>query len=167
MSLNIARHCYGSVLLILTTYSLQIITNGQTYLLYFPIDFNAMNGIKTMWYKKHWNVVNETNVEYRKVSTSFCLHVISQLHVPSGGSRIFSMLGRQHSGGRTNIRFCQNFPKTAWNLKNLDPGGDASKILLCRSATGTITTSYPSRNRSKSTWMGNNGGRQAALFELA
>ena len=25
--------------------------------------------------------------------------------------------------GGTNIRFCQIFPKTAWNWKNLDPGG--------------------------------------------
>ena len=29
--------------------------------------------------------------------------------------------------GGANIRFCQNFPKTAWNWKNLDPqGGRAS-----------------------------------------
>ena len=25
--------------------------------------------------------------------------------------------------GRANIRFCQNFPKTVWNWKNLGPGG--------------------------------------------
>ena len=38
--------------------------------------------------------------------------------------------------GGANIRFCQIFPKTALNWKNLDPRGGASKILLCRSATG-------------------------------
>ena len=36
-------------------------------------------------------------------------------------------------GGGANIRFCQIFPKTAWNWKNSDWG--ASKILLCRSAS--------------------------------
>ena len=51
--------------------------------------------------------------------------------------------GRQLSGGGANIRFCQIFPKTAWNWKNLDPQGGASKILLCRSATDT----YISINR--------------------
>ena len=44
--------------------------------------------------------------------------------------------GANSPGGGANIRFCQIFPKTAWNWKNLDPqGGRASKILLCRSAT--------------------------------
>ena len=42
--------------------------------------------------------------------------------------------GANSPGGGANIRFCQIFPKTAWNWKNLDRGG-ASKILLCRSAT--------------------------------
>ena len=39
--------------------------------------------------------------------------------------------------GGANIRFCQIFPKTAWNWKNLDPqGGRVSKMLLSRSTTG-------------------------------
>ena len=33
--------------------------------------------------------------------------------------------GGANSPGGTNIRFWQNFPKTAWNWKNLDPRGDA------------------------------------------
>ena len=43
----------------------------------------------------------------------------------SGGSRIAPRRGRQLSSGGPNIRFCQNFPKTAWNWKNLDPRGAA------------------------------------------
>ena len=30
-------------------------------------------------------------------------------------------------GGGANIRFCQNFPKTAWNWKNLDPQGGGAR----------------------------------------
>ena len=31
--------------------------------------------------------------------------------------------------GGANIRFCQNFPKTAWNWKNLDPrGGGGARV---------------------------------------
>ena len=38
------------------------------------------------------------------------------------GIRDFSEVWCQPSGGRgANIRFCQIFPKTAWNWKNLDP----------------------------------------------
>ena len=49
--------------------------------------------------------------------------------------------------GGANIRFCQIFPKTAWNWKNLAVGGGGggdwageglSKFLLCRSDTGPI-----------------------------
>ena len=44
--------------------------------------------------------------------------------------------GANSPRGAANIRFCQKFPKTAWNWKNFGPrGGGASKILLCRSAT--------------------------------
>ena len=39
-----------------------------------------------------------------------------------GESRISPRWGHQLSRG-TNIRFCQIFPKTAWNWKNLDPWG--------------------------------------------
>ena len=54
----------------------------------------------------------------------------------SGGSRISPKRGLQlPGGGGANIRFCQNFPKTAWNWKNLDPGGGAPVHPL-RSATG-------------------------------
>ena len=49
--------------------------------------------------------------------------------------------GANSPWGGANIRFCQIFPKAAWNWKNLDPrGGAASKILLCRSATANKTT---------------------------
>ena len=33
--------------------------------------------------------------------------------ITSGGSRISPRRGRQLPGGGANIRFCQNFPKTA------------------------------------------------------
>ena len=69
--------------------------------------------------------------------TFYGLQCQNVLSVTSGGSRISPRRGRQLSRGGANIRFCQIFPKTAWNWKNLDPqGGRASKILLCRSATG-------------------------------
>ena len=48
------------------------------------------------------------------------------LVMSSGGSRISPRRGRQLPGGGANIRFCQIFPKTAWNWMNLDPGGRAS-----------------------------------------
>ena len=35
----------------------------------------------------------------------------------------FPEVGRQPSRRGVNIRFCQIFPKTAWNWKNLDPRG--------------------------------------------
>ena len=48
----------------------------------------------------------------------------------SGGSRISPRRGRQLPGGGANIQFHQNFPKTAWNWKNLDPqeGGARPKF---------------------------------------
>ena len=39
----------------------------------------------------------------------------------SGRSRISPRWGHQLPRVGTNIRFCQNFPKTAWIWKNLDP----------------------------------------------
>ena len=73
---------------------------------------------------------------YQKVRKSRARpHVINLTHNFSGGSRISPRRGRQLPRGAANIRFRQNFPKTAWNWKNLDPRGGASKILLCRSAT--------------------------------
>ena len=44
-------------------------------------------------------------------------------HHTSGGSRISPRRGCQLPRGGANIRFCQIFPKTAWNWKNLDPRG--------------------------------------------
>ena len=40
----------------------------------------------------------------------------------SGVSRISQRRGRQLSGGGGDTQFCQMFPKTAWNWKNLDAG---------------------------------------------
>ena len=39
----------------------------------------------------------------------------------SGGSRFTRRGGANPPEGDINIRFCQIFPKTAWNWKNLDP----------------------------------------------
>ena len=53
----------------------------------------------------------------------------------SGAFRISPRWGRQFSEGAVNTRFCQIFPKTAWNWKNLDPqGGCASLAPPLRSA---------------------------------
>ena len=41
-------------------------------------------------------------------------------------------------GGGANILFCQIFPKTAWNWKNLDPGGTHPSCPHLRSATEYI-----------------------------
>ena len=51
----------------------------------------------------------------------------SNLTVISGGSRISLRRGRQLPRGGANIRFCQIFPKTAWNWKNLDPRGGGAR----------------------------------------
>ena len=56
----------------------------------------------------------------------------------SGGSRISPRRGRQLPRGGANIRFCQIFPKTAWNWKNLGPGGGVPCAPL-RSATVKYT----------------------------
>ena len=40
--------------------------------------------------------------------------------------------------GGANLLFSQISLKTAWKWRNLDGGGRASKILLCRSATGFV-----------------------------
>ena len=55
----------------------------------------------------------------------------------SGGSRISKRWGRQPFGeeGVPTYGFAKFPQKTAWNWKNLDPSGRASKILLCISAT--------------------------------
>ena len=54
----------------------------------------------------------------------------------SGGSRISPRRGRQLPRGDANIRFCHIFPKTAWNWKNLGPGGVRVPRAPLRSATG-------------------------------
>ena len=43
--------------------------------------------------------------------------------------------GRQLPRGGANIQICQSFPKTAWNWKNLDPGGVHIPHAPLRSAT--------------------------------
>ena len=48
-------------------------------------------------------------------------------------------------GGVADIWFCQIFPKTAWNWKNLDPGGPPLALPL-RSATGCVLLSYSHGN---------------------
>ena len=71
----------------------------------------------------------------------------------SGGSRISTRWGHQLSRGGINIHFCKNFQITAWNWKNLDPGGCTSKILLCRSATeNNIAQLYYILGRAELHW---------------
>ena len=40
----------------------------------------------------------------------------------------FPEVGAPTLQGGANIRFCQIFPKTAWNWKNLDPRGGGARI---------------------------------------
>ena len=55
----------------------------------------------------------------------------------SGGSRISPRWGHQPSRGRGGKHtICSNFPKNCMKLKKFGRG--ASKILLCRSATGKV-----------------------------
>ena len=68
---------------------------------------------------------------YRLVNPPYwqlTIHLLMRVTISSGGSRISPRRGCQLPKGGANIRFCQNFPKTAWNRKNLDPqvGGRAS-----------------------------------------
>ena len=67
-------------------------------------------------------MINTGNTEIKKSSLST---------MTSGGSRIVPRWG-------ANIRFCQIFPKTAWNWKNLDPWGRAHPSRPLRSATDDI-----------------------------
>ena len=55
----------------------------------------------------------------------------SLLHCTTTQWRIqdFPEEGAPTPQGGANIRFCQNFPKTAWNWKNLDPQGRGSASL--------------------------------------
>ena len=73
-------------------------------------------------------MVNETNVEYCKVSTSFCLHLISQLHVPSGGSRISPRLVRQLSGRAPTYDFAKISQKLHEIERISTPGGARPKF---------------------------------------
>ena len=54
--------------------------------------------------------------------------------IHSGRSRNSPRRGRQLPGGGANIQFCHIFPKTAWNWKNLGPGGRIPRTPF-RSAT--------------------------------
>ena len=64
----------------------------------------------------------------------------------SGGSRISLRRG-------ANVRFCQNFPKTAWNWKNLGPqGGRASLAPPLRSATVYVPRSVIEFFRNTQSW---------------
>ena len=57
--------------------------------------------------------------------------------VTSGGSRISPRRGRQLPSGGCQHMILPKFPKNCMKLKEFrPPGGRASKILLCRSATG-------------------------------
>ena len=67
---------------------------------------------------------------FQKIQSRFINSVPQQWRIQD-----FPEVGAPTPQGGANIRFCQNFPKTAWNWKNLDPQGGASKILLCRSTT--------------------------------
>ena len=54
------------------------------------------------------------------VCTIDLVYVLGHVHTIQWRIQDFPEAGRQLSRG-ANIRFCQNFPKTAWNWKNLDP----------------------------------------------
>ena len=75
----------------------------------------------------------------------------------SGGSRISPRRGRQLPRGGANIRFCQIFPKTAWNWKNLAPREAHVPRAPLRSATGNqrINISHLSNriNEIKNSWL--------------
>ena len=53
----------------------------------------------------------------------------------NGGFRISQTGGRQPKKGAANLLFGQISPKSCMKMKEIGPRG-ASKILLCRSATG-------------------------------
>ena len=55
-------------------------------------------------------------------------------------------------GGVYNIRFCQNFPKTAWNWKNLGPKGGEHPSRPLRSATAYVPRSVIEFFRNTHSW---------------
>ena len=66
---------------------------------HFPLKFIKIKHIS------HFNFTFTTREKLKSISTS--THAFKS----SGGSRISPRWGRQTSGGGTNIRFCQIFPK--------------------------------------------------------
>ena len=83
-----------------------------------------------------WDLLNKIYLEAENINnivtenmlyTSYTCYTKSLARIfknISGGSRISPRRGRQlPGGGAPTYDFAKNFPKTAWNLKNLDPGG--------------------------------------------
>ena len=88
----------------------------------------------------------ECNFDITKAYLQFFCFSVAQfdfstysLFVPRGGSRIFQKWVK----GGANLLFGQIFLKTAWYEKNGPIWGGVSKILLFRSATGTVSISLP------------------------
>ena len=70
-----------------------------------------------LWDKKTYSLITKTRLINALFLRRIIYYSVADLGFPRG-------MGADSPGG-TNIRFCQNFPKTSWNWKNLDPRGDA------------------------------------------
>ena len=92
-------------------------TSCKCCLLSGKVNQNSMSRIATSC-NRSWETVN---IISELVKEEICCIFFISCALCSGGSRISLRRGRQLPGG-TNIWFCQIFPKTAWNWKNLDPG---------------------------------------------
>ena len=70
---------------------------------------------------------------------------VADLGCPRGGG------ANSPGGGGANIRFCQNFSKTAWNWKNLDPkGGARPKFYYVDPPLVILTTNFmPNKQKVK------------------
>ena len=114
---------------------------------------HGVNGLNccSLWVKLNTGFYNETRIIRRfrlKFRTNQCSisvkgwpivlsvfmwnwsrSTVADPGFPRGG-------GANSPGGCTNIRFCWNFPKTAWNWKNLDPRGMRIPCDPLRTATG-------------------------------
>ena len=75
------------------------------------------------------HVLAETVLWHYLTTLGKKLSVLEKQFIFSGGSRISPRRGLQFPRGGTNIRFCQIFPKTAWNWKNLGPPGGGARPL--------------------------------------
>ena len=91
-----------------------------------------------------WTIL--IGAEFRTMLSETCISCHCKAHWTVADPGFPRGWGANPPGG-ANIRFCQNFPKTAWNWKNLD-GGGGRRPLRSTNAEGTsINLDYSNKIR--------------------